>query len=53
MLRLRNEIDELGTQYVENLNNDMTFVAFSEAELLGVPAEFLKVNSTHTLLFVF
>uniref|UniRef100_A0A7N0U7R0 Peptidase M3A/M3B catalytic domain-containing protein n=1 Tax=Kalanchoe fedtschenkoi TaxID=63787 RepID=A0A7N0U7R0_KALFE len=42
MLRLRNQIVELSAQYVQNLNSDMTFILFSEAELLGVPAEFLK-----------
>ncbi|CAM8978042.1 unnamed protein product [Rhodiola kirilowii] len=42
MLRLRNQIVELSVQYVENLNNDMTFILLSEAELLGVPAELLK-----------
>ncbi|CAM8982024.1 unnamed protein product [Rhodiola kirilowii] len=42
MLRLRNQIVELSVQYVENLNNDMTFILFSDAELLGVPADLLK-----------
>ncbi|XP_044490824.1 probable thimet oligopeptidase isoform X2 [Mangifera indica] len=40
--RLRAQIDELSLQYVQNLNDDNTFLLFSEAELVGLPLEFLK-----------
>ncbi|KAH9708401.1 putative thimet oligopeptidase [Citrus sinensis] len=40
--RLRDQIDELSLQYVRNLNDDKTFLLFSEADLLGLPPEFLK-----------
>lgn len=41
--RLRAQIDELSSQYVRNLTNDGTFILFGEAELVGLPPEFLKV----------
>ncbi|KAJ0094102.1 hypothetical protein Patl1_16849 [Pistacia atlantica] len=38
--RLRAQIDELSLRYVRNLNDDNTFLLFSEAELVGLPPEF-------------
>lgn len=40
--RLRDQMDDLSLQYVRNLNDDKTFLLFSEADLLGLPPEFLK-----------
>lgn len=40
--RLRDQIDELSLHYVRNLNDDKTFLLFSEADLLGLPPEFVK-----------
>ncbi|XP_022726412.1 probable thimet oligopeptidase isoform X5 [Durio zibethinus] len=40
--RLRAQIDELSFQYVQNLNDDSTYLLFRENELAGVPTEFLK-----------
>lgn len=40
--RLRDQMAELSLQYVRNLNDDKTFLLFSEADLLGLPSEFLK-----------
>ncbi|GAV80368.1 Peptidase_M3 domain-containing protein [Cephalotus follicularis] len=40
--RLRIQIDELSLRYVQNLNDDSTFLLFSETELVGLPPEFLK-----------
>ncbi|XP_050206884.1 probable thimet oligopeptidase isoform X2 [Mercurialis annua] len=40
--RLRAQIDELSLRYVQNLNDDSTFVLFSETELVGLPPEYLK-----------
>ncbi|XP_010556176.1 PREDICTED: probable thimet oligopeptidase [Tarenaya hassleriana] len=42
VLRLRNEIDELSLQYVQNLNDDNSCLFFSEAELDGLPPELLE-----------
>ncbi|KAG6650737.1 probable thimet oligopeptidase [Carya illinoinensis] len=42
MHRLRAQIDELSLQYMKNLNDDSTFLLFSEAELAGLPPDFLK-----------
>ncbi|XP_031270064.1 probable thimet oligopeptidase [Pistacia vera] len=40
--RLRAQIDELSLRYVRNLSDDNTFLLFNEAELVGLPPEFLK-----------
>ncbi|XP_009105309.1 probable thimet oligopeptidase [Brassica rapa] len=40
--RLRNEIDELSLRYVQNLNEDSSCLFFTEAELGGLPLEFLQ-----------
>ncbi|KAL0701111.1 hypothetical protein Bca4012_057233 [Brassica carinata] len=40
--RLRNEIDELSLRYVQNLNEDSSCLFFPEAELAGLPLEFLQ-----------
>ncbi|KAF3523577.1 hypothetical protein F2Q69_00050958 [Brassica cretica] len=40
--RLRNEIDELSLRYVQNLNEDSSCLFFTEAELAGLPLEFLQ-----------
>ncbi|KAM1633555.1 hypothetical protein ACFXTN_010597 [Malus domestica] len=42
MQRVRVQIDELSLRYVQNLNDDSTFLHFTEAELAGLPPEFLK-----------
>ncbi|GMN49143.1 hypothetical protein TIFTF001_018304 [Ficus carica] len=42
MQRLRTQIDNLSFQYIQNLNDDNSFLLFSEAELAGLPLEFLK-----------
>lgn len=41
---LRNQIHELSCRYIRNLNDDDTFLLFSEDELAGLPPDFLKVN---------
>lgn len=41
--RLRALIDELSLRYIENLNDHSAFLLFNEAELCGLPPEFLKV----------
>lgn len=43
MQRVRIQIDELSLQYIQNLNEDGTFLLFTETELAGLPPEFLKV----------
>ncbi|KDP26747.1 hypothetical protein JCGZ_17905 [Jatropha curcas] len=40
--RLRAQIDELSLRYVRNLNDDSTYLLFSETELVGLPIEYLK-----------
>ncbi|KAG8641669.1 probable thimet oligopeptidase isoform X2 [Manihot esculenta] len=40
--RLRAQIDELSLRYIRNLNDDSTCILFSEAELTGLPPEYLK-----------
>ncbi|KAJ9176242.1 hypothetical protein P3X46_011577 [Hevea brasiliensis] len=40
--RLRAQIDELSLRYVRNLNDDSSYLLFSEAELVGLPPEYLK-----------
>lgn len=40
--RLSIQIDELSFQYVQNLNDDSTYLLFRENELAGLPTEFLK-----------
>ncbi|XP_015894417.2 probable thimet oligopeptidase [Ziziphus jujuba] len=40
--RLKAQIDGLSLQYIQNLNDDNTFLLFREAELAGLPTEFLK-----------
>ncbi|KAJ4837321.1 hypothetical protein Tsubulata_048511 [Turnera subulata] len=40
--RLRTQIDELSLRYIRNLNDDSTYLLFSEADLVGLPPEFLK-----------
>nr|KAJ0190329.1 hypothetical protein LSAT_V11C800449320 [Lactuca sativa] len=40
--RLRTQIDELSLQYIQNLNDDNSFLLFDHSELLGLPLEFLK-----------
>lgn len=42
MQRLRTQIDNLSFQYIQNLNDDNSFLLFSEAELAGLPLEFFK-----------
>ncbi|CAF2186949.1 unnamed protein product [Brassica napus] len=40
--RLKDEIDELSSRYVQNLNEDSSCLFFTEAELAGLPVEFLQ-----------
>lgn len=37
------QIEELSLRYIQNLNDDGTFIPFSEAELDGLPKEFFEV----------
>ena len=46
--RLRAQIEELSLQYIHNLNDDNSCILFSEAELVGLPPDYLKV----LLLFI-
>ena len=49
MDRLRNEIDELSMRYVQNLNEDSSCLFFTEAELAGLPLEFLQVFNRNVI----
>ncbi|KAJ4710921.1 putative Oligopeptidase [Melia azedarach] len=40
--RLRAQMDELSLLYVRNLNDDSTFLLFSESDLVGLPLKFIK-----------
>uniref|UniRef100_A0A2N9FSA7 Peptidase M3A/M3B catalytic domain-containing protein n=1 Tax=Fagus sylvatica TaxID=28930 RepID=A0A2N9FSA7_FAGSY len=40
--RLKAQMDDLSLQYIKNLNDKSTFLLFSEAELAGLPPDFLK-----------
>ncbi|KAJ7957621.1 putative Oligopeptidase [Quillaja saponaria] len=42
MQRLRAQIDELSLKYIQNLSDEGTCILFNEAELAGLPAEFIK-----------
>lgn len=42
VLRLRTHIDELCVKYIQNLNEDDSFLLFSEKELDGMPTTFVK-----------
>lgn len=42
MLRLGVQIEELSLRYIQNLNDDGTFIPLSEAELDGLPKEFFE-----------
>ena len=37
------QIEELSLRYIQNLNDDGTFIPLSEAELDGLPKEFFEV----------
>ena len=39
---LRTRVSELTIEYMKNCNEDDTWVPFSDAELAGVPANFLE-----------
>ncbi|XP_074309933.1 putative thimet oligopeptidase [Silene latifolia] len=41
--RLQSLIDDLSMQYIHNLNDDNTFLLFTETELEGLPNELLKI----------
>ncbi|PRQ40018.1 putative neurolysin/Thimet oligopeptidase, domain 2 [Rosa chinensis] len=43
MQRVRVQIDELSLCYIQNLQEDCSFLVFTETKLAGVPQEFLKV----------
>ncbi|CAN4106160.1 unnamed protein product [Withania somnifera] len=40
--RLTSNIDELSMQYIRNLDDDCSFLLFTDMELQGLPPEFLK-----------
>ncbi|KAJ8438588.1 hypothetical protein Cgig2_024677 [Carnegiea gigantea] len=40
---LQAQIDDLSMQYIQNLNDDRTFLLFTDTELEGLPAEFLQM----------
>ncbi|GAU16623.1 hypothetical protein TSUD_233760 [Trifolium subterraneum] len=42
LLRIKAQIDELSIIYIQNLNDASAFLPFNEAELAGLPPEFLK-----------
>ncbi|KAJ6809079.1 putative thimet oligopeptidase [Iris pallida] len=42
MENLRSQIDKLSLQYVQNLNEDASFVLVSEPELAGMPPHFIE-----------
>ncbi|XP_059448669.1 probable thimet oligopeptidase isoform X2 [Corylus avellana] len=46
MQHLKAQIDELCFRYIKNLDDDGSFLLFSEAELAGLPPDFLKVLDT-------
>lgn len=48
--RLTANIDELSMHYIRNLDDDCSFLLFTDMELEGLPAEFLKVRCK-TLVF--
>ncbi|KAL0927428.1 hypothetical protein M5K25_001595 [Dendrobium thyrsiflorum] len=39
---LMSQIDKLSLEYIQNLNKDNSFLSFSEAELAGMPSQFIK-----------
>ncbi|KNA16134.1 hypothetical protein SOVF_091710 isoform A [Spinacia oleracea] len=41
--RLQAQIDDLSTQYVQNINDDQTFLLFTESEIEGLPSELLQI----------
>ncbi|CAN8238677.1 unnamed protein product [Cochlearia groenlandica] len=50
--RLNNEIDDLSLRYVNNLNEDSSCLFLTEAELAGLPLEFLQsLEKTHNQEF--
>ncbi len=42
IMKVKKKISELGTTYQSNLNEDNTFLEFTEEELLGVPEDLVK-----------
>ena len=40
--KIKKEISDLGTNFGSNLNEDTTYVLFSEEELKGVPEDLVK-----------
>lgn len=44
--RLKSQIDKLSLQYVQNLNDDHSFLLLSGDDVVGVPAEVLEVMFT-------
>ncbi|XP_031480320.2 probable thimet oligopeptidase isoform X2 [Nymphaea colorata] len=41
--RLREKIDELSYEYIQNMDEDCDFLLFSEEQLAGMPSEFIKM----------
>ena len=40
--KIKKEISDLGTNFGSNLNEDTTYVLFTEEELRGVPEDLIK-----------
>ena len=40
--KIKKEISDLGTNFGSNLNEDTTYVLFTEEELKGVPEDLIK-----------
>ncbi|XP_075089162.1 putative thimet oligopeptidase isoform X2 [Nicotiana tabacum] len=48
--RLTANIDELSMQYIHNLDDDCSFLLFTDMELEGLPPEFLKLQGNRLIL---
>jgi len=48
---LQARIDDLSMQYIQNLNDDGSFLLFTKTELEGLPAEFLQVIFSEFSIF--
>ena len=42
IVEVKKKISELATNYTSNMNEDNTFLEFSEEELFGVPMDLIK-----------
>lgn len=48
---LRSRIDKLSSQYIQNLNEDSSFLLLSEPEMAGMPPQFVKVGYPRPWIF--